>query len=194
MYLYLTSISWLQTILVSVCSRIYISPLSYRTIHFASFANYMAAHFRALVTFDCFVIMTTVSGNLLRGAWARIYNFTTYKARTLRSCTGQSHSCRRFEDSVVDPSPCFFHLILTIRAPATTSIKHRPIERTAKQLYTYFMEPDIVFRIAIVHATDLEIPIDNANVMIALGKYCSRTIRGYKWPTKSRKCLKDYKR
>lgn len=164
MYLYLTSISWPQTILVFfVCPppspSEYIPPLSYRTIHFVSFANYTATRFKAPVTFDCFVLMTTVSGNLLRGARARIYNFTTYKARAVRSSTGQSHSCRRSKDPVVDSSPCSF---LPPSRPhnsgsrTATSFKHRPIERTAKQLYTRFMVPDIVFRIAIVHATDLD--------------------------------------
>lgn len=106
----MTSISWPQTILVFfVCPpptpSEYIPPLSHRTIHFVSFANYTAARFKAPVTFDCFVLMTTVSGNLLRGARARIYNFTTYKARAVRSSTGQSHSCRRSKDPVVDSPP-----------------------------------------------------------------------------------------
>lgn len=85
----------------------HIPLLSYRTIHFA---NYTAVRFRALVIFDCFVLMTMISRNLLRGAWARIYNFTTYKAHALRNSTGQSHSCRRFENPVVDSSPCSFLL------------------------------------------------------------------------------------
>jgi len=161
-----------------------------------SFANYTVASFKALVTFNCFVLMTTVSGNLLRGAWERIYNFTTYKACALRSSTGQSHSCRRSENPVVDSSPCSFLLSPYPHNSSSRSYipSHRPVERTVKQLYTYFMESDIVFRIAIVHATNLKASIDNMNIMAALEKYYLRMVWGYKWPTQRKKCLKDYRR
>lgn len=156
-----------------------------------SFVNYTTARFRALVTFDCFILMTMVSRNLLRGAWTRIYNFTTYKARALRSSTGQSHSYRRFENPVVDSSPCSFLLPPYPRNSGSlaTSFKHWPIERTAKQLYTYFIEPDIVFRIAIVHAIDLKTPIDNVNVTTALEKYCPDSM-GIQMTNKNRKMFK----
>lgn len=58
------------------------------------------------------------------------------------------------------PLPPYGHLILAVRTLVATSFKQRPVERTTKQLYTYFMESDIVFRIAIVHATDLETAFD----------------------------------
>lgn len=75
-----------------------------------------------------------------------------------------------------------------------TSFKQWLVERTTKQLYTYFMESNIVFRIAIVHATDFKITIDTANIMTALGKYCLLTQWEYKRSISSRKCLKNYKR
>lgn len=68
------------------------------------------------------------------------------------------------------------------------------VGRTTKQLYTYFMESNIVFRIAIVHATDFKTTIDTANIMTALGKYCSLTEWEYKRSINPRKCLKIYKR
>jgi len=122
------------------------------------------------------------SGLLLRSARAGIYSFTTYKARALRNCVGQSRSRQRFEDPVMDSFPLSprNRVILTVRALVTTSFKQRPIERTAKQLYTYFMESDIVFRIAIVHVADFETAIDSANVMTTLGKYYLRMVWGHR--------------
>lgn len=49
--------------------------------------------------------------------------------------------------------------ILTVRTPRSY-ILQTTAGRTTKQLYTYFMESDIVFRIAIVHGTDLGTAID----------------------------------
>jgi len=54
-----------------------------------------------------------------------------------------------------------------------------------------FYGSDIVFRIVIVHAANLETAIDTASVMVALGKHsaCER----YGDTTNLRKCLKACK-
>lgn len=154
---------------------------------------YDQARLRALITFDCFALMTMASGRLLCSARERIYSFTTYKARALRNCVGQSLSRQQFEDPVMDSLPVSprDRVILTVRVLVTTSFKQRPIERTAKQLYTYFIEFDIVFRIAIVHVVDLETAIYSANVMTwALEKYCLRTAWGTRTANKLPKVFK----
>lgn len=138
-----------------------------KTICLVKFANYTPGRFTAAVTFGCIVLMTIVSG---RPSYVqhttRIYNFTTYKARAPHTCAGSILlPCWRFEDPVVDSLPRVSlrdrHLTLGSSCPYS----HIPQTtagraRTTKQLYTHFMESDIVFRIAIVHVTDLEAAID----------------------------------
>lgn len=50
----------------------------------------------------------------------------------------------------------------------------RQIEQTAKQLYTYFIEFDIAFRIAIEHAAAHLVTIGNANVITPVEEILDR--------------------
>lgn len=145
----------------------------FRTIIFLLFCK-LIYYSQIIWTFQRFSIIRLFHSNdysireaLTRGASTRIYNFTIYKA--LRNCVGQSHVVSVQRSGYV-PCPGFSP---RSRYPhgwtlAATSFKQWPAKRMTKQLYTCFMDSDIVFRIAIVHATNFETAIDTASVMTAL--------------------------